>query len=74
MSTLKNKGIIYAVVRKDYSDDEGFSFNKDTICCFTKTYERSTELAQQYEQEFLDRGIPNSSFDFYVVGNVFYDE
>lgn len=68
MSTIKNKAIIYAVVR------EAFMSGNPVICCFTKTYDGAIRLADEYAQEFVDKFGVDTGISFNVHGNVFYDE
>lgn len=72
MSNIKNKDMLFAVVRRDITGMG--EVHHEAICCFTRTPERAQELADSYTQEWIDRNIQPKYFDFYVVGNVFYDE
>jgi hypothetical protein len=66
MSNIKNKSIIYAVIR--YHEKGG-----GVVCCFAKTIEGADELCAEYQQQWADTG-GDDSVGFYVVGNIFYDK
>lgn len=65
---LKNKDIIYAVVRKDSSPAQ------DVVCCFAGSLERAERLCDEYTQAFSDSGGSIEDSYYYVVSNVFYTE
>lgn len=72
MSNIKNKDVIYAVMRRD-SDTRDFpSIDQDVVCCFAKTLLGAEELCGEHQQQWEDSGGQDDSY-YYVVGNIFYD-
>ncbi len=67
MSLIKNKSTLYAVMRRDND------FERDVLCCFTKTLEEANRLANEYEQQWYDQGGDKEMTFFYSVANIFYD-
>lgn len=68
MSYIRNKDTLYMVVRYDLNDP-----NTSEVCCaITKTEEFASTLAGQYRQQMFDAGI--LTYDFYVQGQIYYDE
>lgn len=68
MSNIKNKDTLYMVVRDDLESD-----HRDlVVCAITRTEERARELCGQFQQEMYDRKI--RFYDFFVQGQIFYDE
>jgi hypothetical protein len=62
VSNIKHKQTVYLVIRED-----------DEVCCaVTRTEERAQELCGQYEQQYRDHA--HATFNFYVMGQTFYDE
>ena len=61
MSLVKNKQVLYLVVRSDKS-----------VCAIALSEQKADELCGEYTQMMLDASIPGYSFS--VQGQVFYDE
>ena len=62
MSNIKNKQTVYLVIRSD-----------DEVCCaVTRTEQRAHELAGEYAQRYRD--LAYETYNFYVMGQTFYDE
>lgn len=67
MSLVKNKSILYAVLRQNEDNS--------VVCCFCKTLEKAEATADAYQQELEDawgENVPDSYY--YVVSNIYYDE
>lgn len=41
------------------------------VCALCRTHEKATNLVGEFEQKALDSGV---SLDYYVAGQLFYDE
>ena len=67
MSKIKNKELIYAIMRED--TDKG----QDVVCCFSRTLVGAEDLCGEYEQAWIDSGGGDEAH-YYVVSNVFYDK
>jgi len=65
MVRLKNKDILYAVVRKDEM--------QDVICAFAANPVRAEELKGEYEQSYFDAWGPEGQSYYYVTANTFYE-
>ena len=68
MSNIKNKDTLYIVTRYNVSDQ----YDTVTCCAITRTHERALELCGVYRQTMLDAGI--ICYDFFVQGQIYYDE
>ena len=66
MSNVKNKDILYLVVRSDEKDDDR------VVCAITRTEERAHELCGESAQRMIDAGI--TAYQFNVQGQIYYDE
>lgn len=64
---LKNRQVLYAVLRKDI--DKG----QDVVCCFCRTAEGAENLADEYNQLFVDSGGNEEDAYYYPVSNIYYD-
>ena len=70
MSFVKNRSILYLILRDEFED--GYVVHT-AVCCICKTVERAEELRGEYEQAMIDKGADKNQFSFYVIGNTFYD-
>jgi aminopeptidase C len=67
MSMVKNKSVLYAVMRQEEDNS--------VVCCFAKSLEKAENLCNTYQQELEDAWgdeVPDKYF--YVVSNIYYDE
>lgn len=76
MSKLKNKNIIYSVVRDDYGwDNSGDKALVNTaIIAHSRTFDAAQELLDESSQQLIDKGFPVDAFVWRIVGNIYYDK
>ncbi len=66
MSNIKNKDMLYGVMRHDFS-------GKDILCALCKTPERVDELVGEYTQLYIDKGFSEDEVYFYATTSIYYD-
>jgi cupin superfamily acireductone dioxygenase involved in methionine salvage len=62
---MKNKSIMYVVLRHDFS-------GRDVVVAATDSSHRADDLVGEYQQEYTDRGFTQDECYFYKTGTVYY--